>query len=112
MDIPGPLGESALEILESLPNLSLLNGVNASKIFETEKHVVDTALQPRLPEWTADEPLADRVINAMWQYLMTYRLADDEKIDETSVLYVLIVFYLHSFFFLTKFLFARLYISC
>ncbi|XP_050377119.1 uncharacterized protein LOC126794441 [Argentina anserina] len=89
VDIPGPLGESALEILESLPNLSLLNGVDASKIFETQKHVVDSALQSRLPEWTADEPLADRVINTMWQYLMTYRLADDEKIDETSVLYVM-----------------------
>ncbi|XP_004288983.1 PREDICTED: tubulin--tyrosine ligase-like protein 12 [Fragaria vesca subsp. vesca] len=89
VDIPGPLGESAPEILESLPNLSLLNGVNASMIFENEKQVVDSALQPRLPEWTTDEPLADRVINAMWQYLMTYRLADEEKIDETSVLYVM-----------------------
>ena len=94
MDIPGPFGESALEILESLPNLSVLNGVNASKIFETEKQVVDSALQPRLPEWTTDEPLTDRVINTMWQYLMTYRLADEEKIDETSVLYV---FYLYSY---------------
>ncbi|CAL2274533.1 unnamed protein product [Prunus armeniaca] len=89
VDIPGPLGESAVQILESLPNLSVLNGVNASKIFETEKDVVDSVLQPRLPEWTADEPLTDRVINAMWLYLMTYRLADEEKIDETSVLYVM-----------------------
>lgn len=94
MDIPGSLGESALEILESLPNLSVLNGVNASKIFETEKHVVDSVIQPRLPEWSADEPLADRVINAMWLYLMTYRLADEEKIDETSVLYA---FFLYSY---------------
>ncbi|CAL9027559.1 unnamed protein product [Prunus brigantina] len=89
VDIPGPLGESAVQILESLPNLSVLNGVNASKIFETEKDVVDSVLQPHLPEWTADEPLTDRVINAMWLYLMTYRLADEEKIDETSVLYVM-----------------------
>ncbi|KAL6965791.1 hypothetical protein U1Q18_036852 [Sarracenia purpurea var. burkii] len=89
VDIPGPLGESAIEILESLPNLSLLNGVNASKILESGKHVIDTILQPRLPEWTSDEPLADRVINAMWLYLMTYRLADEEKIDETSVWYVM-----------------------
>lgn len=85
MDIPGPLGDSAVDILESLPRLALLNGVNASKILESEKSVVDSMLQPRLPEWTAGEPLVDRVINAMWLYLMTYRLADEEKIDETSV---------------------------
>lgn len=88
MDLPGPLGESAIEILESVPNLSQLNGVNVSKILETGNHVIDAVLQPRLPEWTAEEPLADRVINAMWLYLMTYRLADEEKIDETSVWYV------------------------
>lgn len=89
MDIPGPLGESAIEILQSLPKLSELNCVNASKILETGKHVIDSMLQPRLPEWTAGEPLADRIINAMWLYLMTYRLADEEKIDETSVWYAL-----------------------
>ncbi|KMS96222.1 hypothetical protein BVRB_001310 [Beta vulgaris subsp. vulgaris] len=89
VDIPGPLGESALEILESLPNLLLLNGVKSTKILETEKHVVDSALQPRLSEWNPDDPLADRVLNAMWLYLMTYRLADEEKIDETSVWYVM-----------------------
>ncbi|XVE53987.1 hypothetical protein DITRI_Ditri03aG0046700 [Diplodiscus trichospermus] len=89
VDIPGPLGESAVEILESLPTLSSLNGVDASKILETEKHVVDSMLQPRLPEWTAGEPLSDRVLNAMWLYLMTYRLADEEKLDETPVWYVM-----------------------
>lgn len=88
MDIPGPLGESAVEILESLPSLSQLNGVNASKILETGKHVIDSMLQPRLPEWSPEEPLSDRVLSAMWLYLMTYRLADEEKIDETSVWYV------------------------
>lgn len=87
MDIPGPLGESAIEIIESLPKLSELNGVNVSKILATGKHVIDSMLQPRLPEWTAEEPLADRIINAMWIYLLTYRLANEEKIDETSVWY-------------------------
>lgn len=90
VDIPGPLGESAVQILESLPKLSLLNGVNASKILEMEKHVVDSMLELRLPEWTPEEPLADRILNAMWLYVMTYRLADEEKIDETSVWYVLL----------------------
>ncbi|TMW96038.1 hypothetical protein EJD97_008005 [Solanum chilense] len=89
VDIPGPLGESAAEIVEALPNLSQLNGVNTSKIMESGKSVVDSMLQPRLPKWTAGEPLTDRVINAMWLYLMTYRLADEEKIDETSVWYVM-----------------------
>lgn len=88
MDIPGPLGDSAVEILESLPTLSSLNVVDASKILESEKHIVDSMLQPRLPEWTAEEPLADRVLNAMWLYLMTYRLADEEKLDENPVWYV------------------------
>lgn len=87
MDIPGPLGGSAIKILESLPNISELNGVSTTKILEAQKHVIDSMLIPRLPEWTADEPLADRIISAMWQYLMTYRLADEEKIDETSVWY-------------------------
>ncbi|CAK9138508.1 unnamed protein product [Ilex paraguariensis] len=89
VDIPGPLGESAAEILESLPHLSLLNGVNASRILQSGKHVIDSMLQPRLPEWKAGDSLTDRVINAMWLYLMTYRLADEEKIDETSVCYVM-----------------------
>ncbi|KAK9697343.1 hypothetical protein RND81_08G031300 [Saponaria officinalis] len=89
VDIPGPLGESALEIIESLPNLFLLNGVKVSKILETEKHVVDSILKPRLPEWSPDDSLVDRVLNAMWLNLMTYRLADEEKIDETSVWYVM-----------------------
>ncbi|OIV97356.1 hypothetical protein TanjilG_07108 [Lupinus angustifolius] len=89
VDIPGPLGGSAIEILESLPNVTELNGISASKILETGKHVIDSVLLPRLPEWTPDEPLADRVISAMWQYLMTYRLADEEKIDETSIWYVM-----------------------
>ncbi|KAF3965043.1 hypothetical protein CMV_010736 [Castanea mollissima] len=89
VDIPGPLGESAIDILESLPKLSELNGVNASKILDTGKHVIDSVLQPRLPEWTAEERVTDRIISAMWLYLMTYRLADEEKIDETSVWYVM-----------------------
>ncbi|XP_065850483.1 uncharacterized protein [Euphorbia lathyris] len=89
VDIPGPLGGSAIEILESFPSLSLLNGVHASKILETGNPVIDAKLEPRLPKWTADEPLADRIISAMWLYIMSYRLADEEKIDETSVWYVM-----------------------
>ncbi|KGN66300.1 tubulin--tyrosine ligase-like protein 12 [Cucumis sativus] len=89
VDIPGPLGEKASDIIESLPNLSNLNGIDVAKILNSGKHVIDSMLLPRLPEWAPEETLPDRVINAMWQYLMTYRLADEEKIDETSVWYVM-----------------------
>lgn len=88
MDIPGPLGDSAVEIAESIPSLSSLNGVDTTKILESGKGVIDSVLLPRLPEWNAGEPLIDRVLNAMWLCLMSYRLADEEKIDETSIWYV------------------------
>lgn len=87
VDIPGPLGENACDILESLPNISMLNGLRASEILESKKLAVDTMLQPRLPEGSLNDSLLVRVLNAMWLYLMTYRLADDEKLDETSVWY-------------------------
>ena len=87
VDIPGPLGDSVTKILEYIPKLSLINGVDTLKILESGKSVMDSVLQPRLPNWSAEEPLSDRVINAMWFYLMNYRLADEEKIDETSVWY-------------------------
>ena len=87
VDIPGPLGDSVTKILEYIPKLSLINGVDTLKILESGKSVMDSVLQPRLPDWSAEEPLSDRVINAMWFYLMNYRLADEEKIDETSVWY-------------------------
>jgi tubulin--tyrosine ligase-like protein 12 len=89
VDIPGPLGENAAEILENLPNISSLNGVNATKILESGNTAIDNMIQPRFPQWNSDDTLADRVLNAMWLYLMTYRLADEEKIDETSVWYVM-----------------------
>lgn len=89
VDIPGPLGNSAVRILESLPKLSSINGISASSIIENGKHVVDSALKPRLPVWTSSQTLVDRVVGAMWLYMMTYRLADEEKIDETSVWYVM-----------------------
>ncbi|CAA7395629.1 unnamed protein product [Spirodela intermedia] len=89
IDIPGSLGCSAIKIIEALPSLSSLNGVSTMDILESGKHVIDSALQPRLPEWASSDSLADRIISAMWLYLMTYRLADEEKIDETPVWYVM-----------------------
>jgi tubulin--tyrosine ligase-like protein 12 len=78
-------------MVKSLPNLSMLNGVSTSDIVESGKHVVDTALMPRLPEWNPMDPLPEKLISAMWLYLMTYRLADEEKIDETPVWYDLLL---------------------
>lgn len=89
VDIPGPLGNSAVWILESFPGLSSLNGITASSILDSGKFVVDSALKPRLPDLTSAQTLVERVIGAMWLYLMTYRLADEEKIDETSVWYAM-----------------------
>ncbi|KAL6507667.1 hypothetical protein OROGR_023862 [Orobanche gracilis] len=89
VDIPGPLGENAVDITEALPGLCLLNGLTTSKILESQKSIVDSMLKPRLSELNVGESLVDRVVNAMWLYLMTYRLANEEKIDETSVWYVM-----------------------
>ncbi|EFH65406.1 predicted protein [Arabidopsis lyrata subsp. lyrata] len=89
VDIPGPLGNNALEILASLSNLSLLNGVDTAKIFENGKHVIDSMLQPRIPELNPEGTLVDRVLDAMWLYALNYRLADEEKLDETSLWYVM-----------------------
>ncbi|XP_073317315.1 uncharacterized protein [Primulina huaijiensis] len=87
VDIPGPLGDNALDIIEALPNILLLNRLSVPKILESEKYIVDSMLETRLPQWGAGESLTDRIINALWFYAMTYRLADEEKIDETSVWY-------------------------
>ncbi|EPS67911.1 hypothetical protein M569_06860, partial [Genlisea aurea] len=89
VDIPGPLGGTASTIVESLPSIRLLNGLLVSKIMESEMIIVDSMLKPRLTELKAGESLIDRVLSAMWFYAMTYRLADEEKIDETSVWYVM-----------------------
>ncbi|CAH9098466.1 unnamed protein product, partial [Cuscuta europaea] len=89
VDIPGPLGENAFRIFEELPYLAVLNGVSTSRIYESGKSVLGSMLRPRIPEWKAGEPIPDRITDAMWLYLMTYRLADEEKIDETSVMYVM-----------------------
>ncbi|XP_019094148.1 PREDICTED: tubulin--tyrosine ligase-like protein 12 [Camelina sativa] len=89
VDIPGPLGDNALEILEALSKLSLLNGVDTAKILENGKLVIDAMLQPRIPEPNPDDTLVDRVLGAMWLYAMNYRLADEEKLDESSLWYVM-----------------------
>nr|GMD66561.1 tubulin--tyrosine ligase-like protein 12 [Ipomoea batatas] len=73
---------SANDLLELLNQFSCLSALGPGK------SVVDSMLLPRFPEWTAGEPIADRIINAMWLYLMTCRLADEEKIDETSVWFI------------------------
>lgn len=81
VDVPGPFG-SAASIVEALPDLQELNGMSLSKISEGEELNV---LRPRLPVWSKEDSLVERVMNAMWQYILTYRLADEEKLDETPI---------------------------
>ncbi|KAL3685815.1 hypothetical protein R1sor_003837 [Riccia sorocarpa] len=89
VDIPGPLGNSALEIAKALPDLRSINGVEVDLILKKGMEILDSDLKPRLPTWSPGEPLVDRVLKAMWHYVMTYRLADEEKLDETPVWYVM-----------------------
>ena len=76
VDIPGPLGDNPADIIQALPRLATLNGSPTSSLF------------PRSPEWTAGEPLLERVLRAMWQHVQMYRLATEEQLDETAVWYV------------------------
>ncbi|KAL2653822.1 hypothetical protein R1flu_021950 [Riccia fluitans] len=89
VDIPGPLGNSAVEIAKAVPNLRSINGVEVNLLLKKGMEILDSDLKPRLPTWSPGEPLVDRVLRAMWNYVMTYRLADEEKLDETPVWYVM-----------------------
>ncbi|CAM6083327.1 unnamed protein product [Calypogeia fissa] len=89
VSIPGPLGNSAQKIVEGMPKLQSLNGVSVAVILDQEKEVLDSDLKRRFPVWSPEEPLVDRVMRAMWHYLMTYRLADEEKLDETPIWYMM-----------------------
>ncbi|EFJ22552.1 hypothetical protein SELMODRAFT_105046 [Selaginella moellendorffii] len=89
IDIPGALGNSALKLSNDLPKLLEINGVAVVKILEEEKDFVDTRLKQRFPLWSPEEPLSERVLRAMWRYIMTYRLADEVKLDEMPVWYVM-----------------------
>lgn len=71
----------------------MLNGVDTAKIFENGKLVIDAMLQPRIPEPNPEDTLVDRVLGAMWLYAMNYRLADEEKLDETSLWYAMFLFF-------------------
>lgn len=87
--IPGPLGRNGMEILESLPNISELNGFKAAKFLEKGESVVVGNLEQRLLEWSSKEPVEERILRAMWAYLSMYRLCDEEKLDETPIWYVM-----------------------
>jgi tubulin--tyrosine ligase-like protein 12 len=72
-------------IVEALPNLKQLNGLSVSKILEEGHENVKGNLRPRLPVVSKDSSLVERVMGAMWQYILTYRLADEEKLDDSPV---------------------------
>eukprot|EP00249_Psilotum_nudum_P018481 c26826_g1_i1 orf=394-2997(-) len=89
IDVPGPLGRDAEAILEGLPQLCELNGPSVVKILDEKKNIVVDNLKPALPEWGFEEPLVERVLRSMWKFLMTYRLADEVKLDETPIWYIM-----------------------
>nr|XP_024379358.1 tubulin--tyrosine ligase-like protein 12 [Physcomitrium patens] len=88
VDIPGPLG-NASSIAEALPFVLELNGRSRDKFLGEENNDTMSNLEPRLPMFSKEEPLIERVMSAMWQYINTYRLADEEKLDETPIWYVM-----------------------
>lgn len=84
VDAPGRLGSLA-SIAEALPTVTDLNGFPRSKVLGGETEELQNSLRPRLPLFSKEDPLMERVMSAMWQYIMTYRLADEEKLDETPI---------------------------
>lgn len=80
VDSPGRFGSLA-SIAEALPTVTDVNGFPRSKALEGETE----KLRPRLPHFSKEVSLTDRVMSAMWQYISTYRLADEEKLDETPI---------------------------
>lgn len=76
-----------MKILELIPELLQVNGVPAQRILEEELDILDSNLRPRLPTYSSADSLTERVLQAMWLYIMTYRLSDDEKLDESPVWY-------------------------
>ena len=83
VDTPGRLG-SAASIAEALPTVTELNGHPRDKFIRGRDKELNGYLQPRLPVFSED-PLIERITSAMWQYILTYRLADEEKLDETPI---------------------------
>lgn len=84
VDAPGRFG-SAASIAEALPTVTDVNGFPQSKFLGGENEELQNSLRPRLPLFSMEDPLMERVMAAMWQYILTYRLADEEKLDETPI---------------------------
>ncbi|GAQ82856.1 Putative tubulin-tyrosine ligase [Klebsormidium nitens] len=90
IDVPGPLGATLKDVADALPKVTLINGLERDTILAAKGSTPITAsLHPRLPTWQPGEPLVERVLRAMWQFVNTYRLATEEKLDETPVWYVM-----------------------
>jgi len=84
VDTPGRFG-SVSSIAEALPTVTELNGLSRSKCLGGENEEPKNSRRPRLPRFSKEDPLTERVMSAMWQYILTYRLADEEKLDETPI---------------------------
>eukprot|EP00850_Spirogloea_muscicola_P021625 SM000256S08679 [mRNA] locus=s256:71999:76864:+ [translate_table: standard] len=92
VDVPGPLGPSTAVIAEFLPGLQKLNG-ESTALLKTPDWIKKEQLHmhPRLPPVasTGGPPLVDAVMEGLWQYACTYRLATDLALDETPIWYVM-----------------------
>lgn len=88
VDIPGRLG-SAASVAEALPAVTELNGHPRDKFMGGGDEELNGNLRPRLPVFSKEDPLIERIMSAMWRYILTYRLADEEKLDETPIWYVM-----------------------
>lgn len=84
VDAQGRLG-SAASIAEALSNVTELNGLPRDSFMGGGDEEPNSKLRPRLPHFSKEDPLIDRIMSTMWQYILTYRLADEEKLDETPI---------------------------
>ncbi|GBG72467.1 hypothetical protein CBR_g12041 [Chara braunii] len=92
VDVPSPLGWTLDDITDNLPSLLEINNESVEEIRRKSSSVTNGSiddLEPRLPEWSQGEPVVDRVLRSMWQYVQEYRLATEEKLDETPIWYIM-----------------------
>lgn len=95
VDVPGPLGATASEVLQSLPFLDSVNGLAAVPLRPPGSealggtHSRSIKSLKRELSFQAGESLVQRVLDAMWQHAMHYRLATEEKLDESAVWYIM-----------------------
>ena len=107
VDLEGPFGFDPFEILSLLPSLEAINGVRTADMHAALSNNAASAsaaattapspgagrpssgglccLFPRREKCERREPIAERVMRAMWRHAMVYRLASESQLDDTPV---------------------------